>query len=341
MNPKVVSFGCLNTQLAKDQTRAVLDRLQTLSPRLACRVQVVPSPIPPSQLGGESFLAASAAEVEFLEAQLLQGDFRLAVICAQDLVLPLREELTFGAIAPRDTPYDAFLTRENLIIDEMSDGAEIGVLNLRARVQMQALWPNLQFRQLRGGMQAALEALLRRCELDGLIAPAAVVEHLGLQGIVAEIFNPELVLPSGGQGILAVLARTDDVEARELMASLHSEATQRELEAEHAFLQRFASDLELPVGVLARCVEGRLLVTGAVGSSDAANAAVHQREGPPSEAVRLGSELAETLLHDNAALIGLLEAEFPEGLPGEEEPDQDPDLALLREYPELDDHRRE
>jgi hydroxymethylbilane synthase len=341
VNPKVVSFGCLNTQLAKDQTRVVLDRLQTLNPRLTCRVQVVPSPISPAQLGGESFLAASAAEVEFLETQLLQGDFRLAVICAQDLVLPLREGLTFAAIAQRDTPYDAFLTRENLIIDDMHDGATIGVLNLRSRVQMQALWPNLQFRQLRGGMQSALEALLRRCELDGLIAPAAVVEHLGLQGIVAEIFSPELVLPSGGQGILAVLGRADDAEVRELLAPLHSEATQRELEAEHAFLQRFASDLELPVGVLARCVENQLLVTGAVGSSDAAAAAVRQRGGPPDEAVRLGTELAEALLHDDAALIGLLEAEFPEGLPGEDEADQDPDLALLREYPELDDHHRD
>ena len=339
MSAKVISFGCLNTQLAKDQSKVVLDRLQEVNPRLTCRLQVVPSPIAPEKLEDEPFLAASAAEVEFLETQLLADEFRLAVIRAQDLVLPLREELAYAAIPRRDTPFDAFLTRQNSIIDDMPEGSAIGVLNLRSRTQMQVLWPSLDFRLLRGGMQAALEALLRRCELDGLVAPAAVAEHLGLQGIVAEIFNPELILPSGGQGIMVVLGRADDAEVRELLAPLHSEETQREMEAEHAFLQRFASDLELPVGVLARCTGSSLVVTGAVGSSATAAAALQRREGAADHAAALGTALAESILQSDEALIGLLEAEFPEGLPGDEEEEEvpaDPDVAVLKEFPDLD-----
>ncbi len=343
MTGKVLSFGCLNTQLAKDQTKVVLDRLQEASPRLVCRMQVVPSPVPPPDLQDESFFAASAAEVEFLEEQLLAGEFRLAVIRAQDLVLPLREGLAQVAIPARDTPFDAFLTRQNVIIDDMPAGSAIGVLNLRSRTQMQALWPELDFQLLRGGVQAALESLLRRAELDGLVAPAAVAEHLGLQGVVAEIFNPELALPSGGQGILVVLGRTDDAEVRDLLAPVHSSPTQREMEAEHAFLQRFASDLELPVGVLARCDGTRLTVTGAVGTSDAAAAEIQQREGPAEQAAALGAELAEAILQSGQTLIGLLEAEFPEGLPGdadEEEVEEDPDVAVLKEFPEFDENDR-
>jgi len=343
---KVLSFGCLNTQLAKDQTKVVLDRLQAASPRLVCRMQVVPSPVAPEELQDEPFLAASAAEVEFLEEQLLAGDFRLAVVRAEDLVLPLREGLSQVAIPQRDTPFDAFLTRQNAIIDDMAPGARIGVLNLRARTQMQALWPELDFELLRGGVQAALELLLRRAELDGLVAPAAVAEHLGLQSIVAEIFNPELVLPSGGQGILVVLGRSDDAEVGEQLAPLHSEATRREMEAEHAFLQRFASDLELPVGVLARCEGQRLTVTGAVGTSDAAAAEVQRREGPAEQAASLGADLAEAILQSGQTLIGLLEAEFPEGLPADPDEDEveaeiDPDVAVLKEFPELDGNDRD
>jgi hydroxymethylbilane synthase len=343
VSAKVISFGCLNTQLAKDQTKVVLDRLQEANPRLTCRLEVVPSPVAPEILENESFLAASAAEVEFLEDQLLADEFRLAVIRAQDLVLPLRQQLAYAAIPHRDTPFDAFLTRRNAIIDDMPDASVIGVLNLRSRTQMQALWPHLDFRLLRGGMQGALEALLRRCELDGLVAPAAVAEHLGLQGIVAEIFNPELILPSGGQGIMVILGRAEDLEVRELLAPLHSEETQREMEAEHSFLQRFASDLELPVGVLARCTGSRLVVTGAVGSSAAATAALQQREGPAEQAAALGTALAEAILQSDEALIGLLEAEFPEGLPGDDEDEvleTDPDVAVLREFPDLDNNER-
>jgi len=340
---KVVSFGCLNSQLAKDQTKVVMDRLQEANPRPACRLQVLPSPISDEQREGEPFLATSAAEVEYLETQLLAGDYRLAVIRALDLVLPLREGICFAAIPQRDTPFDAFLTRQNAIIDDMPEGSVIGVMNLRSRTQMSVLWPNLEFKLLRGGMQAALETLLRRCELDGLVAPAAVAEHLGLQGIVAEIFNPELILPSGGQGIMAVLSREDDAEVRELLAPLHCNATQREMEAEHAFLQRFASDLELPVGVLAKITGQRMAITGAVGSSNTAAAALQRKEGSSDQAAALGMALAESILQSDEALIGLLEAEFPEGLPMEEEDavevEADPDVALLKEFPELDEER--
>jgi hydroxymethylbilane synthase len=337
---KVVSFGCLNTQLAKDQTKAALDKLQAANPRLTCRLQVTPSPVSESDRDDEPFLAASAAEVEYLEDQLLSGEFRLAVVRALDLVLPLREGLQFAAVLHRSPPFDAFLTRQNAIIDEMPDGAVIGVMNLRSRTQMSALWPHLDFQLLRGGMEAALEALLRRCDLDGLVAPAAVAEHLGLQSIVAEIFNPEMILPSGGQGTLVVLGRVDDAEAVELLAPIHSPETQCEMTAEHAFLQRFASDLELPVGVLARCEAGRIVISGAVGSSAAATAAMQVREGPMEEAESLGESLAESLLQNGAALIGLLEADFPEGVPGdddEQDIEPDPDVEILRELAGHDD----
>ena len=339
MSAKVVSFVCLNSQLAKDQTKVVMDRLQDANPRLACRLQVVPSPVPEEALEDEPFLAASAAEVEYLEDQLLAGEFRLAVVRALDLVLPLREGLAYAAIPHRDTPYDAFLTRQNVIIDDMPDGSVIGVMNLRSRLQMQALWPNLEFQQLRGGMQAALEALLRRCELNGLVAPAAVAEHLGLQGIVAEIFNPELILPSGGQGIMVVLGRADDQEVRDLLAPLHDEATLREMEAEHAFVSRFASDMELPLGVLARCDGDRLTITGTAGPPRHTEAELQQREGPADQAAVLGGELAERILQSRETLIGLLEADLADDMPEDEEDEAepDPDLAVLKEFPELDD----
>ena len=57
------------------------------------------------------------------------------------------------------------------------------------------------------------------------MVPAAVTEHLGIQGIVAEIFSPDFILPGPGQGILVVVGRADDQEARELLADLHSDAT--------------------------------------------------------------------------------------------------------------------
>lgn len=313
-----LSFGTLNSSLAKDQTQVLIDLLQTASPRLACQVQVIPSPVDDEAREGEPFLAASSGEIEFLENQMLAGEFRLMVVRAPDLVLPLRQGVDILGVPRRATPYDALLTRRGLIIDDMDENAVVGVLNMRSRFQMKALWPHLNFTQLGGGVTAALDVLLRRSEIDALVAPAAVAEHLGLQSIVSEIFNPEQILPSGGQGVLVVLGRKDDQEARELLAEIHSPETAAELEAEHAFLQRFASDQDLPLSVLARCSEGRLTVTGAVATIHAGNIRRVISEGKPTEATALGMAAAEQLLTDETTVISLLEADFPEGLPDDE-----------------------
>jgi hydroxymethylbilane synthase len=315
---KVISFGTLNASLAKDQTKIVMDRLQAMSPRHAYQMQVVPSPLTDEERENEPFLAASAEEVTYLEDQLLAGEFRLVVLQAPDLVLPLREGVVYAAVPTRDTPFDALLSRRGAIIDDLEDGAKVGVLSLRSKLQVQDLWPHLDVRLRPGGVMSSLEALLRRSEIDALVAPAAVAEHLGLQSIVTEIFNPDLILPGGGQGILVVLGLAEDLEVREILAPLHSEATFREMEAEHAFLQRFASDQDLPLSVLARCTGARLAVTGAVGSSQGASVVRANKEGPAGDAAELGGRLAESLLLSDATVISLLEADFPEGVPDDD-----------------------
>jgi hydroxymethylbilane synthase len=313
----VLSFGTLGSSLAKSQTQAVISRLQEIHPRLTCQMTIVPSPLDNSQRGGEAYLAATAAEVEFLEEQLLAGEFRYVVQRAQDLVLPLRKEVAYAAVPPRDTPFDAFLNRQGLIADEMPEHAVIGVLNIRTKAQMQHLWPRLTFQIVPGGLDGALESFLRRCDLDGLVLPAAAAEHLGIQGIVTEIFYPELMLPSSGQGILVVLNREDDQEGRDLLKDLHSEVTFREMEAEHSFMQRFTSDQDLPIGVLAQVDRKKICVTGCICSLHGM-ANQETAEGDTANAAQIGTDLAERLLLSGESFIDLLEADFPDGLPEEE-----------------------
>jgi hydroxymethylbilane synthase len=330
-----LSFGTLPSALAKAQTQQVIHRLQAALPRIMCQVIIVPAPEPRECKQKEPYLAASAREVEYLEEQLLANEFQLMVQRAADLVLPLRAGLIFAAIPERNTPFDALLNREGLIADELPDGATVGVLNLRTKVQMQALWPRLRIRQLAGGVDCALELFLRRSEVDALVIPAAVAEHLGIQGIVSEIFYPEMMLPSSGQGILAVLSRDKDKEALALLSAVHSEASFYEMEAEHAFLQRFASDQDLPVSALAQVEHGQLRMTGAIGSVHGPSLNRLTHEGPAAEAVAIGTELAEKLLLSSDAVINLLEADFPDGLP---QPSQeDPLLDELEEN--LDEDR--
>jgi hydroxymethylbilane synthase len=311
-----VVLGSLASPLARVQSEVVLARLRDLHPDLVGETVVLATPRPTS--AAEPYLAAPAAAVQALEEALLAGECDLGVVAAPDLLLPLHEGVVLAAVLERFTPYDGLVHRRGLITEELADGARVGVLNLRTRIQVRSLWPHLAIVQVRGGVDGALEKLLRRGEYEALVLPAASVEHLGIQSLVSEMFSPDMVLPSPGQGILTVLARRDD-QRLSLLQPLHSPATHLALEAEQAFAQRFAGDEDLPVAALAHVRESRLLLDGAVLSPSGTASSRDRIEGPVAEAPQLGEQLAERLLLGGDAVLHLLEADFPEGLPAFEE----------------------
>ena len=325
MKSRVISFGSLASPLARNQTQAVIDRTQERQPRLTCQLNIWDSPVTSREKENEPFLAASRGEMEFLEQQLIREQARLVVVEAADMVLPLPEDLAVICVPDRSPPFDAYLNRQSLIMDEMEPGSCVGVLSMRSRTQMQSLWPDISFRILRGGVDRAMEIHLQCTEVDGLVLPAAVTEHLGIQGIVAEIFAPEFILPGPGQGTLVILGRAGDQEARELLADLHSPDTAIELETEQAFCRRMISDQDLPVGALARVVGSEVVITGTTGPGTkriAVNGEIHEAEA-------VGSGLAQQILSRGESFADLLEADFPDGLPDE----NNEDVTILEELP--------
>ncbi len=327
MKSRVLSFASLASPLARSQTQAVIDRIQAVLPRITCQLNVLPSPVKVTDKDDEVFVAMSHAEVQYLEQELLAEKARLIVVEAADMVVPLPPGLVIACVPDRAPPFDAYLNRQGLIMDEMENGSRLGVMSTRSRSQLAGLWPDLDFEILRGGVDKAMEIHLRKSEIDGLVIPAAVTEHLGIQGIVAEIFAPEFMLPSPGQGILAIIGRADDQEACQLLAELHSTDTATELVAEQAFCSRMISDQDLPVGALAKVEGGEVCIVGASGTGT--NRIIVNGDVDQAEAV--GSGLAQQILSSGESFADLLEAEFPDGLPDDPEatPDEDEDVVIL------------
>jgi hydroxymethylbilane synthase len=332
---RVLSFASVDAPLPRAQTQAVIDRIQEVLPRVTCQLNVLPSPVSAAERDAEVFVAMSRGEIDYLESVLQQEQARLVVVEAADMVLPLPDDLDILCVPDRTAPFDAYLNRQGLIMDDMEPGCAIGVLSMRSRSQMAALWPELKFQILRGGVDKAMETHMHRSEIDGLIVPAAVTEHLGIQGVVAEIYAPDFILPSPGQGILAVIGRAADTEARELLAPLHSTDTAIELAAEQAFCRRMISDQDLPVGALAKVEHGEVAIVGATGA--ALNRIMVN--GATDEAEAVGSGLAQQILSSGESFADLLEADFPDGLP--DDPDDpmatDEDAVILGDFDRDDD----
>ncbi len=322
-HPSLV-FGSPDTPLARSQSQALVERITQVLPRVQCRIEWFESA--DHDVQEEPFLACDRSGFADLAGLILTGEVRAAVMQAYDLPVPLPEGMAIHCVPDRAIPFDALLNRQGLIMDELDAGSRIGVLCLRARTQLQCQWPQLDFQILPGGVDRAMETHLRKSEIDGLVLPASVTEILGIQGIVSEIFTPEFILPAAGQGTIAIVGSEADADLSGWLAPLHSRASARELQAERAFRRRMVSDMDLPIGVLAHSETGGLAITGTTGCGTN-RITVH---GAHQEAEAIGGGLAQQLLTRPEAFVELLEADFPQGLPEEDE-DEEEGMEILED----------
>ncbi len=326
------TLGTLDGRLNRAQTQIVIDRLKKAHPKAHFDMATVADPTAHRDRVDELYSTHSPGEVVFLQAQLLARKFQLVDLCAEDLVLPLPDGLVVAAVLERDTPYDALLHKDALIADDLPDGTHIGVLSHRSQAQISTLWPNLKPVLMTGGTVTALTAFLQEEAVECLVIPAALGERLGVLDIMSEVFFPEMMLPGAGQGLIALVACADDEDVITMAAQADSIQSHQEMLGELSFRERIRSDQDCALGVLAQANDDDLIITGAIGSLSgcAPNQAV--LKGSADEAADLGSRLAEELLTNTSSLIGLLEADFPDGLPADpDEPVEDESEPTLSE----------
>jgi len=104
------------------------------------------------------------------------------------------------------------------------------------------------------------------------------------------------MLPAVGQGILAVEMRSGERGVREILQPINDAATGLAAKAERAFLRALGGGCQLPVAAYAESREGRLRITGLVGSADGSAAIRDAVEGPDESAAAMGTEVAERIL---------------------------------------------
>lgn len=339
MKSQELRIGSLPTPLARSQSQAFIDMAKEMAPMLNCALTMIDDEVDSPNTGNEVFTATSHRQIARLGEMLLDNQMDAIVLEAADLPLIPPAGCDILCSPPRVTPFDAYLNREGKIMDEMEPGARVGIMSARARAQMQHLWPDIDFLLMQGGIDHAMETHLQHSDIDGLVLPAAATEHLGIQGIVAEIYAPEFILPGPGQGVLVVLGRQGDEETRAALNPMHCPATMVEITAEMAFRRQMVSDMDIPVGVLARVHEDEVVIVGSTGTCRNR----HSVNGPFDQAEEVGLGLARQILSTGEALVDLLEADFPDGLPDDDDAldsdddDLDAEIAALAEDDDFSD----
>jgi hydroxymethylbilane synthase len=253
---------------------------------------------PLSKVGGKGLF------VKELEVAMLEGGADIAVHSMKDVPMEFPEGLGLAVICEREDPLDAFVSNDYQHIEQLPAGAVIGTSSLRRQSQIQANFPSLRIKELRGNVNTRLSKL-DNGEYDAIILASAGLIRLEMSNRISSRLPSDLSLPAGGQGAVGIECRTGDQTILDLLAPLNHVGTAHCVLAERAVNRHLQGGCQVPIACFAELnPEGTVLyMRGLVGSIDGSTILRADIEGVVEQAEQLGVQLAEQLLAQGAKEI--------------------------------------
>ena len=244
--------------LALAQTQKTMELLSVAHPDL--NLELVPittegdlrADVPIAEMGGKAVFSSA------LEKALLSGQADLAVHSAKDLSAVLPEGLAIGAVPVRGNPRDVLVGADS--IESLQPGAKVATGAPRRQVQLSALRPDLEIRDLRGNIHTRLEKL---ADFSAIVLSAAALNRLDMNPQPSQILETDIMLPQVGQGAIAVeyvAARQD--ELGQFLNSIDDWQSHSVLSAERGFLKELGGDCNLPAAAYAEIRRDEMHISG-------------------------------------------------------------------------------
>jgi hydroxymethylbilane synthase len=214
-----------------------------------------------SKVGGKGLF------VKELETALEEGRADLAVHSLKDVPMDLPPAFALAAVLEREDPRDALVSPHHASLSDLPHGACVGTSSLRRVSQLSAQRPDLRIEPLRGNLDTRLRKL-DEGQYDAIVLAAAGLVRLGLAERIRSRFEPTQMLPSAGQGALAIEVRADDDALREALAALTHTPTWLAVHAERAVSRGLGGSCSMPLAAHAAWLDGTLQLAAALGHVD-------------------------------------------------------------------------
>jgi hydroxymethylbilane synthase len=193
----------------------------------------------------------SGAFVRTIDEALADGEIDVAVHSLKDVPVDRVEGTVISAVLERESPHDAFISRNGERIEDLDSGSVIGTSSLRRMAQIRRYRPDFKIKNLRGNLDTRIRKL-RDGEYDGIIVAEAGLLRLGIDVIYQRI---EHFIPSANQGIIAVATREGE---EDLVSFMNHRKTYLVAMAEREVLTQIGLGCSVPAGILAEAENGEM-----------------------------------------------------------------------------------
>ena len=214
-----------------------------------------------SEVGGKGLFSKN------IEQELLDNKIDIAVHALKDMPAIETEGLITNCFLERNDPREVFISREGSKISAIKKNAIIGTSSFRREFQINKLRKDLKCKLIRGNVDTRLKKL-NEGQYDGIILSIAGLKSLKLENCITQIFSTEEIIPSAGQGIIALQSRKEDKEINLILEKINNEQSKLRALAERGVLKILEGDCETAVGVHSEIVEDKITLEAELFSLD-------------------------------------------------------------------------
>lgn len=231
--------------------------------------------------------------VKELDNALLNGEIDIAVHSLKDMPGQTDAAIPILAYSKREDPTDALVLPMG--VTELDLKKPIGSSSARRKIQLEALYENAVIEPVRGNVLTRLQKL-DDGQFGALVLASAGLIRLGLSHRISKSYNTDEMIPSAGQGILAIQGRCG--ENSSLIRYLNDDNACIVATAERAFTKTLGSSCTAPVAVYAQINNKELIINALYKDEGTGAVARGSIKGDINKAYELGKALAYRLVEE-------------------------------------------
>ncbi len=241
-----------------------------------------------SEIGGKGLFSKK------IEIELLENKIDIAVHALKDMPSDETEGLITNCFLERNDPREVLISKNKIKFKDLKQNSIIGTSSYRREFQLKNKRSDLNYKLIRGNVDTRINKLNQNL-YDAIVLSFAGINSLNLDEHISEIFSIDEIIPSAGQGVIALQCKNDDNFIKNVLKKINDEKTFKSAQAERNVLKVLEGDCETAVGAISIINNENITLEGELFSLDGKKRYYCKSSKDIKYAAELGIEIGENL----------------------------------------------
>ena len=241
-----------------------------------------------SEFGGKGLFSSN------IEKELLNKNIDIAIHALKDMPALESKGLMTETFLERNDPREILLSIGKKKFSELNLKSIIGTSSYRREFQIKKLRPDIVCKLIRGNIDTRIKKL-KEGTYDAIVLSYAGIKCLNLDNEISEIFSIDKIIPSAGQGIIALQSREKDNKIISILEKINHSETYKRAHAERNILKVLEGDCETAVGAHATIDKDKIILEAELFSLDGTVRFYEKKTSTLDKFKQLGIEVGKSL----------------------------------------------